>query len=122
MRIFKNAWFRRFARREKISDDALQKAISRANKGMLDANLGGHVIKQRIARAGQGRSSGYRTIIIFRKEDKAFFVYGFAKNAQDNISKGELKAFKRAAKELLALSDEQIGLLLANKALIEVKS
>lgn len=89
---------------------------------MLDANLGGNVIKQRIARAGQGRSSGYRTIIIFRKEDKAFFVYGFAKNAQDNISKGELKAFKRAAKELLALSDEQIGLLLANKALIEVKS
>ncbi len=122
MQIFKNVWFRRFAKREKISDKALQKAIARANEGMFDANLGGHVIKQRIARAGQGKSSGYRTIIIFRKEDKAFFVYGFAKNAQDNISKSELNAFKQAAKELLALSDEQIERLLANKSLIEVKS
>ena len=59
--------------------------------------------------------------IIFRKEDKAFFVYGFAKNDQDNISKDELRAFKSAAKELLALSDEQIKLLVVNKALIEVK-
>ncbi|VAW30414.1 FIG071147: hypothetical protein [hydrothermal vent metagenome] len=121
MRIFKNAWFRRFAKREKISDAVLQKAIARADKGIIDANLGGNVIKQRIARAGQGRSSGYRTIIIFRKEDRAFFVYGFAKNDQDNISKDELKVFKRAAKELLALSDEQIKLLIANKALMEVK-
>jgi len=122
MQIFKNVWFRRFAKREKISDKTLQKAIARANKGAFDANLGGHVIKQRIARAGQGKSSGYRTIIIFKKEDKAFFVYGFAKNAQDNISKSELNAFKQAAKELLALSDEQIERLLANKSLIEVKS
>ena len=121
MKIFKNTWFGRFAKREKISDEVLQKAITRANQGLIDANLGGNVIKQRIARIGQGKSSGYRTIIIFRKDDRAFFVYGFAKNAQDNISKGELIAFKRAAKELLVLSDEQIKLLITNKALIEVK-
>ncbi len=121
MRIFKNVWFRRFAKREKIGDTVLQKAITSASDGIIDANLGGHVIKQKIARAGQGKSSGYRTIIIFRKEDKAFFVYGFSKNAQDNISKSELNAFKQAAKELLALSNEQIERLLANKSLIEVK-
>lgn len=121
MKIFKNVWFGRFAKRKKISDEVLQKAITRANRGLIDANLGGNVIKQRIARIGQGKSSGYRTIIIFRKDDRAFFVYGFAKNAQDNISKDELITFKRAAKELLVLSDEQIKLLIANKALIEVK-
>ncbi len=120
MRIFKNAWFRRFAKRENISDKALQEAIARADRGTIDANLGEYVVKQRIARAGQGKSGGCRTIIIFKKDDKAFFVYGFAKNAQDNISKDELKAFKRAAKELLALSDKQIDQLLANNALIEV--
>ncbi len=121
MRIFKNAWFGRFAKREKISDKVLRSTIIRANKGLIDANLGGNVIKQRIARTGQGKSGGYRTIIIFKKGDIAFFVYGFAKNVQDNISKNELTAFKRAAKELLTLSDTQLERLLENKALIEVK-
>ena len=79
MKIFKNAWFRRFAKREKISDAMLRKAIARVDRGIIDANLGGHIIKQRIARAGQGKSSGYRTIIIFRKEDKAFLFTGLPK-------------------------------------------
>ncbi|MGB0385040.1 MAG: type II toxin-antitoxin system RelE/ParE family toxin [Ardenticatenaceae bacterium] len=120
MRIFKNAWFRRFAKREKISEKRLQQAVLRANDGLIDADLGGHVIKQRIARTGQGKSGGFRTIIILKKEDKAFFVYGFAKNVQSNISKQELRAFKQAAKELLALSDKQIERLLKNKALTEI--
>lgn len=120
MRIFKNAWFRRFTKRQKISDKTLKQAIIRANNGLIDADLGGHVIKQRIPRAGQGKSGGFRTIIIFKKEDKAFFVYGFAKNAQANISKQELRAFKQAAKQLLALSDKQIEQLLSNEALTEV--
>ena len=120
MRIFKNAWFRRFAKREKISDKTLKQAIIRADDGLIDADLGGHVIKQRIARAGQGKSGGFRTIIIFKKGKQAFFVYGFAKNVQANISKQELRAFKQAAKELLALSDKQIERLLKNKALTEI--
>ncbi len=71
LRIFKNAWFRRFARREKITDKTLKDAIARAEKGTIDADLGGHVIKQRIARLRQGKSGGYRTIIIFQKGEKA---------------------------------------------------
>ena len=74
LRIFKNAWFKRFARRKKISDQALKEAITRVEEGAVDADLGGNVLKQRIARPGQGRSGGYRTIIIFRQGDKAFFV------------------------------------------------
>lgn len=121
MRIFKNAWFRRFARRERMPDRALRDAIARAEKGIVDADLGGNVIKQRIARPGQGKSGGYRTIIVFRKGDKAFFVYGFAKSERDNIDRAETEAFKKAANELLALSDEQIGTLIENGALTEVK-
>jgi hypothetical protein len=121
VRIFENAWFRRFARRERITDQTLRDAIANAEKGMIDADLGGNVIKQRIARPGQGKSGGYRTIIVFKKGDRAFFVYGYAKNELSTIDQGETDAFKRAAKELLALSDEQIQRLIENGALTEVK-
>lgn len=120
LRVFKNAWFRRFARRERITDKSLIEAIARVEKGTIDADLGGNVIKQRIPKLGQGKSGGYRTIIVFRKGDKAFFVYGFAKSERENIDQGETDAFKKAAKELLALSDEQIRKLIENGGLTEV--
>ena len=120
MRIFKNAWFRRFARQEKITDSILFDAIARADKGLIDADLGGGVIKQRIARPGQGRSGGYRTIIIFKQEEKAFFVYGFAKSKRENIEKDEEEFFRKAAKELLALTDVQIRQLISINEMIEV--
>lgn len=122
MRIFKNAWFKRFASRERISDATLAKVIARIEKGAVDADLGGNVIKQRMARPGQGKSGGYRTIIVFRQGDKAFFVYGFAKKELGNINKDELKTFKQAAKELLALSDEQIEKLIEIEGLTEIES
>ena len=121
VRVFKNAWFQRFARRERITSKSLREAIARAEKGTIDADLGGHVIKQRIARQGQGKSGGYRTIIVFKKGDKAFFVYGFAKSERENIDQGETDAFKKAAKALLSLSDKQIHKLIENGELTEVK-
>lgn len=120
VQVLKNAWFRRFASRERITDKSLRKAIARAQKGAIDADLGGHVIKQRIARPGQGKSGGYRTIIVFKKANKAFFVYGFAKNERENIDRAEVDVFKKAAKELLALSDEQIQKLIKNGVFTEI--
>jgi hypothetical protein len=120
--IYKNTWFQRFVRREKISDETLVDAIERAEKGIIDADLGGNVIKQRIARQGQGKSGGYRTIIVFKQEDKAFFVYGFAKSERENIDKNEIDVFKQLAKELLALSDQHLQELIENGRLTEVKS
>ena len=66
MRVFKTKWFRRFARKEKISDKTLCEAIERAEQGLIDADLGDNIIKQRIARPNEGRSGGYRTIIAFQ--------------------------------------------------------
>jgi hypothetical protein len=80
LRIFKSRWFQRFARKERIADTLLWDAVARAEKGQIDADLGGDVIKQRIARLGQGRSKGYRVIILFRRGDKGFFEYGFLKS------------------------------------------
>ena len=98
----------------------LREAVTRAEKGLIDADLGSGVIKQRIARQRQGKSSGYRSIIIFRSGDKAFFVYGFPKNKRDNISKDELDAIKKAAKELLKLSNEHLTALISKGILTEV--
>ena len=122
VRIYKNTWFWRFARRERITDQTLLEAIARAERGIFDADLGGNVIKQRIARSGQGKSGSYRTVIVFRQADKAFFVYGYAKSERDNIDRAETEAFKKAAKALLSLSDQQIEQLIENGSLTEIKS
>ena len=103
VRIFKNKSFARFARKARIADAALCEAVGNAERGLIDADLGGGVIKQRIARSGGGKSGGFRTIILFRAGARAFFVHGFAKNDQDNIRDDELAAFKMLAAETAGL-------------------
>ncbi len=88
MRVLKNPWFARFARKEKISDSALCEAVARAEKGLIDADLGGGVLKQRVARLGSGKSGGYRTLILYRSGERAVFAFGFAKSGMDNIDEG----------------------------------
>ncbi|MGP9655859.1 type II toxin-antitoxin system RelE/ParE family toxin [Halomonas sp. AOP35-4E-18] len=108
MRIFKNAWFERFARKQKLDDATLRDSVQRAEQGLVDADLGGGVIKQRVARPGQGKSGGYRTIVLYRQAHRAFFVYGFAKSQQSNITDDEKAAFKQAAQHILDLSEEHL--------------
>ena len=124
MRVFKNAWFERFARKENISAEALWDAVDRAEQGQIDADLGGGVIKQRIARAGGGKSKGYRSIVLYRKGDRAFFVFGFPKSEQDNIREDEVLHFKKMAKQVLALTDEPLakGCLRAGFSALEWKN
>jgi hypothetical protein len=122
VRIFKSRWFHRFARKEGIADAALREAVARAERGQIDADLGGEVIKQRIARPGQGRSKGFRTVILFRRGARAFFVYGFAKSHRANIDDDEEKQFKEAAKHVLALTAKQLAELLNSGDFTEVKS
>jgi hypothetical protein len=120
VRIVKTKLFVRFARKEEIDDLALREAIERAERGLIDADLGGGLIKQRVARPGEGRSGGYRTIVVYRAENFAFFVYGFAKNAKDNINARDLRFFKEAAAAYLALDETELRQLLKDGTLIEV--
>ena len=120
MRIFKNKAFARFARKERISDKKLCEVIEEAERGNIDADLGGGVIKQRIARPNEGKSGGYRSIIYYRHEEKAFFVYGWSKSERANIDDEEEAAFKKLAKITLALKDEQILKLIENGTYQEV--
>ena len=93
-------WFERFARQQGIEDSDLCGAISRADEGSIDADLGGGVIKQRIARRNEGRSRGFRSIILFRRGDRAFFVYGFAKGNRGNLRSDELEVYRGFADEV----------------------
>jgi hypothetical protein len=120
MRVFKTKPFTRFALREAIRDAALCDAVARAESGLVDADLGRGVIKQRLARPGQGKSGGFRSIILFRRGARAFFVFGFAKNARDNIDAAELQAFRRLADEVLGYGDATLALAMANGTMTEV--
>ena len=120
MRVFKNAWFGRFARKEKISAAALWDAVERVERGQVDADLGGGVIKQRIARPGEGRSKGYRSIVLLLKGERAFFVFGFPKSDLGNIRDDEEAHFKKMARRVLALTNAQLQELIANQQFEEV--
>ena len=120
MRVFKTKVFARFADKSGIGDVSLRDAVRNAQRGLIGADLGGGVIKQRIARPGRGKSAGFRTLIVFRAGATAIFVHGFAKNEMDNIAKHELIAIKKLAAELLAYDDETMERVVASGTLLEV--
>lgn len=121
MRVFKTKPFARFANREGIADEGLCEAVRRAERGLIDADLGGGVIKQRLAREGQGKSGGFRSIILFHRGLKTFFVYGFAKSDQDNIRRDELNAFRKLAGEMLTLNDKALAAAIKNGTIMEIE-
>ena len=122
MRIFVTRWFARFARREGIADADLREAVRRAESGLVDGDLGGGVVKQRIARPHAGKRGGFRSIVIFRAGERAIFVYGFAKSARATIRPDELSGFRRLAVEMLGYDDAALARALASSALTEVGS
>jgi hypothetical protein len=120
LRIFKTKWFARFARRARIGDRLLQEAIERAERGIVDADLAGGVIKQRLARQGQGRSGGYRVLIAYQQSRRAVFLYGFAKSERDNIADDELTTLRDIATAWLGMDSSRLERALAEGRAEEV--
>lgn len=121
MRIFKGSWFVHFAQKEKISDRRLEDIVNALDQGRFDADLGGGVFKQRLARSSSGKSGGFRLIICFRKGDLTFFVYAYPKSSTDNISPSDLKNYKKLAKFLLSLNTEQLERMIENGVFQEIE-
>lgn len=123
MRVFKGKLFSRWAASEKIGDDNLCQAAAEAFAGQYDADLGGYLFKQRIARRDGGKSGGYRTILGFRKSDSSriFFLYGFPKNVRANITSRERAALSANAAALIEASDEQIEALKDKRTIVEME-
>ncbi len=120
MKVFKTKEFARFSRREDVDDERLCEAVDRAEGGLVDADLGGGLIKQRIARKGQGRRGGYRTLMAIKTKSRAVFVYGFAKNERDNNGPDELEFWRRVAGAYSGMTEEQLGALIDARELTEV--
>jgi hypothetical protein len=110
--------FARFARKERLDDNRLCEAITRAERGSIDADLSATLIKQRVPRPGGGRSGGYRMIIAYRASQRSVFLYGFAKNERDNIDDRELHDLK--ARQLLQHTVDQIAMAVKQAELQEV--
>jgi hypothetical protein len=121
MRILVTKTFRRFQRKERIGDQSLLEAVERADIGLLDADLGAGLIKQRVARPSQGRSGGYRTVIAFRAGERAVFLFGFAKSAQSNIDAATLSHWQAVGADLMAASDKVIDKAIVSHELYQVK-
>lgn len=121
MRIFKNKAFTKWAQKEGLNDATLTQAIKEIEQGLIDANLGGHVYKKRVAIDGRGKSASARTVVAFRVQTKAFFIYGFAKNKQANIKADELKALKLLAALYFSYSDKELTHAIECGLLNEIK-
>jgi hypothetical protein len=120
IRIFQTKVFARLARAEGVDADWLIRCVSEAEDGLIEANLGRGLIKQRLARQGQGKSGSLRTIVVFRKGNRAIFIDIFAKKDKANFTENELKGYRKLAGILLNWNDKQLSEALAAGTLIEI--
>ena len=110
----------RWQKKTALADIVLRQAVQEMQQGLIDADLGGGLVKKRVARPGAGKRGGYRTLLATNQDDKWIFIYGFAKNERDNIAHQELRALKLLAKQLLTLSFEATRTALQHGELKEI--
>lgn len=120
MKIYKTHWFDRWAKKQGLSTQALCEAVREMKDGLYEADLGGGLLKKRIARQGQGKSGGFRTLIATNKSSRWIFVFGFSKNTRSNIDKDEELALKKLAEHLLTLTQQALEKAQNANELIEV--
>jgi hypothetical protein len=120
MIIYKTRWFDRWAHKQGLDDLSLCNAVREMIAGLYEADLGGGLLKKRIARPGKGKSSGFRTLIATNRGNRWMFVYGFPKNERSNIDKKEAEALKKLATELLSLTPEAIETAKDDNELMEI--
>lgn len=108
------------AHKTQLTDGALRKAVEEMAAGLIDANLGGGVVKKRVRLAERGKRGGARTLVATNKGDRWFFVFGFEKSERDNVSDEELQALKDYAADLLRLTAAQLDAAAADGALLEI--
>ncbi|MGR3176950.1 MAG: type II toxin-antitoxin system RelE/ParE family toxin [Candidatus Anammoxibacter sp.] len=117
----KTKWFRKWAKKAKLSNSDLTDAIENIQNGLRTAKLGANLFKVRVARSSQGKVGSYRIMVVYKENDRAIFLYGFGKNEKENIDIRELTALKTLGKDLLSLKLDQIGVALKNGLLFEME-
>ncbi len=121
MRKLKTKWFNKWAKKNKISSTSLTEAIQNVEDGLSTADLGSNLFKVRVAREGSGKSGGFRTLLVYRENDRTIFLYGFAKNEQDNINNSDLKMFKKFGTDLLSFTESNINKAIQDRELFSLE-
>lgn len=119
-RAFKTRTFNRWLRKSGLSDLDLIGAVREMERGLIDADLGGHVVKKRVALPGHGKRGSTRTLVGTNYHDRWVFLFGFGKNERDNITANELAVLQEIAKDLLALDNKQLEIAIENGELLEM--
>jgi hypothetical protein len=119
-RVFKTRQFAKWMRKTDLMDEALCLAVSEMLSGLVDADLGGDVLKKRVALPGRGKRGGARTLVATRRASRWFFVFGFEKNEKANVTSTELEALQWLAKQLLDLSGAQLEVAAQDGSLQEI--
>jgi hypothetical protein len=120
LRIFAIKQFHKWAQSNELTDDLLRNAVDEVEKGIVDANLGGNLYKKRIATKGRGKSGSVRTLLVYAVSRRTFFMFGFEKADQANISQKEEKVLKILGKEYLKFGEAKLTTLLKEKAIFEI--
>lgn len=120
MTIYQTKWFDRWARKQGLTSDSLCEAVREMAGGLFDADLGGGLLKKRIARPGEGKRGGFRTLVATNKGNRWIFIFGFPKNERSNIDKDEQEALKKLASHLLSLEPLALSKAEDNGELMEV--
>ena len=107
-RVFKTRYFSRWMRKTELTDSDLCAAVVEMAQGLIDADLGGGIVKKRVGLAGRGKRGGARTLVATNRGNRWFFVYGFEKNDRANIADDELEALQGIAEQLLARTGRQL--------------
>jgi len=119
--IYKTKHFARWARKAGLNDPPLEAAVLEIQRGLLEADLGGGIVKKRIALPEKGKRGGTRTLLATNRDDRWFFIFGFEKNERENISESELAILKKLAKDLLGLTVAQLSIAVGEGSLVEVE-
>jgi len=121
MKILTTKWFNKWSKKSNLESHDLLEAIKNLEDGLSTSDLGNHLFKIRVKRKHSGKSSGFRTVVAYKEDDKAIFLYGFGKNERGNIDNSELQYFKKLGNDILALNNDQLKQFLEQKILFDIE-
>ncbi len=121
MKKLSTKWFKKWSKKVNLSNENMLDAVENLKNCLSTAELGGNLFKIRVKASNKGKSASFRTIVIYKKEDRAIFLYGFAKNEKSNINKSELQYFKKLGNDLLSLDFEQLQRSIEQQILFDLE-
>ena len=121
VRVFKDLEFDDWARRDGPTDRMPCEAAGEIEKGIVDARLGGFLLKKRVAAPGRGKRSGYRTILAHRQGDRLVFLHGYAKNEKNDITKKEKSALLKLGGVYMGYDEARLSRMVAKGLIVEIR-